>query len=77
MVAHTCYSGVKDRKYHGSKSAQAKNARLYLINKAKKAGRVAQMVECLPSKHEALSSNSTTEKKKKEFLPYRIIITKI
>jgi hypothetical protein len=32
----------------------------------KRAGRVAQVVEHLPSKYEALSSNSSTEKKKKE-----------
>jgi superfamily II helicase len=30
-----------------------------------KAGGVAQVVECLLSKHEALSSNSSTEKRKK------------
>jgi Zn ribbon nucleic-acid-binding protein len=27
---------------------------------------MAQMVECLPSKHETLSSNTTTTKKKKK-----------
>jgi hypothetical protein len=31
------------------------------------AGGVAQVVECLPNKHEALSSNPSTEKKKKVF----------
>jgi hypothetical protein len=29
------------------------------------AGGVAQVVECLPSKHEVLSSNPSTEKKKR------------
>jgi hypothetical protein len=31
----------------------------------KRAGRVAQVVECLPSKHEDLTLNSSTAKKKK------------
>jgi hypothetical protein len=35
------------------------------ITKAKKAGRVAQVVECLPCKCKALSSNTRT--KRKEF----------
>jgi hypothetical protein len=30
-------------------------------------GRVVQVVECLPSKHEALSSNPNTAKTKKSF----------
>jgi hypothetical protein len=33
------------------------------ITKAKKAGGMAQVVECLPSKYTALSSNSSTRKK--------------
>jgi hypothetical protein len=32
----------------------------------KRAGGVAQVIECLPSKCEALSSNPSTEKKKKK-----------
>jgi hypothetical protein len=32
----------------------------------KRAGRVAEVVECLPSKGEVLSSNSSTTKKKKK-----------
>jgi hypothetical protein len=31
-----------------------------------RAGAVPQVVECLPSKHEALSSNLSTDKKKKK-----------
>jgi hypothetical protein len=31
-----------------------------------RAGRVAQVIECLPSKFEVLSSNSRTGKKKKQ-----------
>jgi hypothetical protein len=30
-----------------------------------RSGRVAQVIECLPSKHEALSSNPSATKKKK------------
>jgi hypothetical protein len=33
-----------------------------------RAGGVTQAVECLPSKHEALSSNTSTKRKKKRFL---------
>jgi hypothetical protein len=33
-----------------------------------RAGRVAEVVECLPSKHEVLSSNHSMEKKKKKSL---------
>jgi hypothetical protein len=31
-----------------------------------RAGKVAQVVKCLPSKHEALSSNPVQQKKKKK-----------
>jgi hypothetical protein len=34
------------------------------VTEAKRAGSMDQVVECLPSKHEALSSNSSTGKKK-------------
>jgi hypothetical protein len=34
----------------------------------KRAGRVDQVVECLPSKHESLSSNPKTTGKKKDML---------
>jgi hypothetical protein len=43
----------------------------YLIEK--KAGRVAQVIKCLPSKHEALSLNSSTPKRKVETCWYKII----
>jgi hypothetical protein len=36
------------------------------IPNTKRAGRVAQVVECLPSNGEALSSNPSTAKKKKD-----------
>jgi hypothetical protein len=39
-----------------------KNARAYL--KTKRAGDMAQVVECLPSKHKALSSKHSTTKNK-------------
>jgi hypothetical protein len=44
--------------------AQAKNRRTYLKKKktkAKRAGSVAQVVECLPSKGEALCLNTSTK----------------
>jgi hypothetical protein len=51
-------------------TAQTKSRRTYLQSKLKKekerAGRVAQVVEHLPSKCEALSSNSSIVKKKKK-----------
>jgi hypothetical protein len=37
-----------------------------ISNRKKRVGGVAQMSECLLSKHEALSSNPSTIKKKKE-----------
>jgi hypothetical protein len=40
----------------------------------KKADGVAQAVECLPSKHEAVSSNPRAAKKKKRF-NYNLMIT--
>jgi hypothetical protein len=36
------------------------------LTRAKRVGGVAQVVECLSSKHEILSSHPTTTKKKKE-----------
>jgi hypothetical protein len=36
----------------------------------KRAGREAEVVECLPSKHEALSSNPKNLKKKKKRSPH-------
>jgi hypothetical protein len=42
-----------------------KNARPYLKNNQRKKGfDVVQVVECLPSKHKALSSNPSTTKKR-------------
>jgi hypothetical protein len=35
-------------------------------NQRKRAGGVAQVVECLPKKHKALSTNTSTKKKKKK-----------
>jgi hypothetical protein len=47
------------------KPAQAKAGRTCLKNKIQ-AGGVTQVVECLPSKYEALSPSPNTKKKKKE-----------
>jgi hypothetical protein len=46
----------------------SKNVRPYSKNKikAKRAGGVAQVVECLTSKRKALSSNPTISRKKKK-----------
>jgi hypothetical protein len=49
--------GSRDQKDRVSKPTQANNSR---------AGKVAQVVECLPSKYEALSSNPVLERKKKK-----------
>jgi hypothetical protein len=56
LVAHTCnssYSKGKDQKDHDSKSTNKKRA-----------GGVAQAVDCLPSKCEAFSSNPIINRKK-------------
>jgi hypothetical protein len=66
MVVCACqpsYTGSKNKRTMVQSVIQAslgKNMRLYLkINKAKRAGGVVQVVECLPSKHEALSHPSS------------------
>jgi hypothetical protein len=51
-----------------SRLAPGINVRPYLIDnpKAKRAGGMAQVVECLPSKHKTLNFNSNTTKKKRK-----------
>jgi hypothetical protein len=60
--------GGRDKEDRGLNSAQANSWRdpILKISNTKRAGGVAQVVECLLSKHEVLSSNSNTTKKKKE-----------
>jgi hypothetical protein len=71
-VAHTCnpsYSGGRDQEDHDSKPAQANSSQDPISKNPsqKRADGVAQIVENLPRKHEALSSNpSMTRKEKKE-----------
>jgi hypothetical protein len=67
LVAHACnpsYLGVRDREDRGSRPAAVNKVRPYLKNTQhkKRAGGVAQMVQHLPSKHKALSSNPSTKK---------------
>jgi hypothetical protein len=74
-MAHTCkpsFSGGIDQEDLHSKPARAKSLRDYLENTQHSpffrlnpvlAGGVAQVVECLLSKCETLSSNSSTTKK--------------
>jgi hypothetical protein len=74
-VAPACnpsYSGSRDQEGHSSKPAQADSSwdlsQKYPTQKNKnknRAGEVAQVAVCLPSKHEALSSNHQKSKKKK------------
>jgi hypothetical protein len=70
LVAHTCnpsHSGGRDQEDHGSKPAQRNSSSDPILEKnpsQKRAGRVAQVKECLPSKREALSSNPLQKKKK-------------
>jgi hypothetical protein len=45
------YSGGGGRRIVSSRLVQARLLRLYLKNKNKRAGRLAQVVECLPRKH--------------------------
>jgi hypothetical protein len=63
-VAHAynpSYSGGRDQEDHGSKPALAISMQDPILKKpfTKQAGGVARVVECLPSKHKALSSNPT------------------
>jgi hypothetical protein len=60
-------SGCRDQGDQDLKPAWATKPRPYLKNTQYKkgAGRVTQVVECLPSKCEVLSSNPSTTKKKK------------
>jgi hypothetical protein len=60
MVAHACHPKYAGNiKNHGP----GINGRPYLKNnKAKRTGVMAQVVECLPSKCEALSSNASIYK---------------
>jgi hypothetical protein len=65
-VAHACnpsYWNGRDQENLGSRPAQADSLWDPI---SKMPDRVTQVVESLPSKHEALSSNPTTAKKKKE-----------
>jgi hypothetical protein len=50
--------------------------KMKLLQKNVLAGGVAQAVQCLPSKHEALSSNSITSKKKKGFGKHTMNVVK-
>jgi hypothetical protein len=43
------------------------------IPNTKRAGRVAQVAECPPSKHEALSSTPSTTQKKKKIKPGEVV----
>jgi hypothetical protein len=70
-VAHTCnpsYSGGRNQEDHSSKSAQDIVHETLSLKQPiqKRADGVAQVVECLSSKHEILSSNCNTTKKKKK-----------
>jgi hypothetical protein len=74
-VAHTCnpsYSGSRDEKDGGLKSAQGNSSwdpiSKIPSTKQNRAGTVAQVVEHLPTKCKALSSNPTPTKKKKKRL---------
>jgi hypothetical protein len=61
------YSRSRDQEDHDSKPAWADCSRDPISNilNTKRAVRVSQVIEHLPSKNEALSSKPTTEKKKK------------
>jgi hypothetical protein len=69
-VAHTCdpsYSGVRDQKDHCSKSREIVQKTLsQKYPTQKRAGRVTQVVEHLPSKHEALSTTERERESERE-----------
>jgi hypothetical protein len=67
-VAHTCnpsYSGGRDQEDQGSKPAWANSLQDPILKNPtqKRAGGVTQVVERLPSKHEALNLNPSTANK--------------
>jgi hypothetical protein len=68
MSCNPSYAGGRYQGDGGSKPVQANSLKDPVSKNLtqKKADRVVQMVECLPSKHEALSSNSSAVKKKKK-----------
>jgi hypothetical protein len=71
MLMHAWHSGNGEMLQVGrswSKLAWAKKQNNHKITTAKSTGGMVQVVECLPTKHKALSSNleTTREKKKKE-----------
>jgi hypothetical protein len=65
QACHPSYTGSLNRRIAVQASPDI-NVRPFpkKITKAKRAGGVAQVVECLPSKFKALSSKPSTEKKK-------------
>jgi hypothetical protein len=75
-VAHAynpSYSGSRDQEDHNSKPAWVNSSQdpILKIPNTKRAGRVAQVVDCLLNKCETLSSNpNTTKKILKIKLPY-------
>jgi hypothetical protein len=65
-MAHTSnpsYLGGRDQENRGLRPVWATKVRLYLKNTQHRAGGVAQVVECLPSKYKDLSSSPSTKKK--------------
>jgi hypothetical protein len=71
MLMHAWHSGNGEMLQVGrswSKLAWAKKQNNHKIITAKSTGGMVQVVECLPTKHKALSSNleTTREKKKKK-----------
>jgi hypothetical protein len=73
MVLNTCYSSYSGKhKYedHGS-GWPGQKVRLYLT---KRAGGMAQVVECLPHKNEALSLNTSAAKNKSEQGDYWLVL---
>jgi hypothetical protein len=70
-VVYTCnpsYSGGQGQEDQASRPVWAKKGRHYLkkYSTQKRAGRVAQVVECFLNKHEALNSKTPVPQKKKK-----------
>jgi hypothetical protein len=73
IVVRACnpsYSGGRDQEAQSWRPAWANSLRDPILKNPSqnRTGGVAQVVKCLPSKCEALSSNPNTEKKKKVYL---------
>jgi hypothetical protein len=73
MVGHACHPAMAGR-IRVQAGLCKKGDPISKITRAEWVGAVAQAVECLSRKHEALSSNSSTAKKKIQHIKFVLYI---